>query len=265
MDPINPTTPDDNDVPKARRRRRRFPIIRVSLLLVFVGALVAIFGFNVFNIRDGYIWPPLRGLPLVGQWIPGADEDYYGENGEAEAATDPAAELRQTLTDLERERDALQRDVETLQGLQTQQDGTSAMLRQYQADARRLQSEVNALQAQLDAVYVARDIEAEYRRFAAPYLAMSANAFAPIVVQMMGADPELLIRILSFFNDRNLASLFARLEPHEVTMITLLRAPDADFSAILPNVPVIGPDGPIEITGQAFVAPIDLAEDEVLS
>lgn len=50
---------------KKGKKKGKGKIIFLIILLLIVGAAVAVFGFNVFNLRDEYVYPVLREVPVV--------------------------------------------------------------------------------------------------------------------------------------------------------------------------------------------------------
>lgn len=59
----------DIDTPKRGKKVLR-TIIIILVIMGLIGGAVAVLVFNVFNLRDDYLYEPLSGLPLVGQWMP---------------------------------------------------------------------------------------------------------------------------------------------------------------------------------------------------
>ena len=60
---------EDIKMPRKGKKVVRW-IIVLLVLLMLIGAGVAVFVFNVWNIRDDYLYEPLSGLPWVGQFMP---------------------------------------------------------------------------------------------------------------------------------------------------------------------------------------------------
>jgi len=75
--------------------------------LVFLGALIAVIGFNALNLRDRYLYAAIERIPLVNRLLPQAEAD-----GEEEAIdyTATIEELRATVADLRQRLEQSARD-----------------------------------------------------------------------------------------------------------------------------------------------------------
>ncbi|MDR1689578.1 MAG: hypothetical protein LBS21_13355 [Clostridiales bacterium] len=93
--------------PKEKKSRaRRGPgagVVVVIFILLIVGALAAVIGFNLFGLRDRYLAPLAADIPIVGNLIPPAD---------SEADSVAEADLQAQIRDLEYQVTSLQRELD---------------------------------------------------------------------------------------------------------------------------------------------------------
>ena len=267
-DPI-PDPNDDQDLDLdqdqdivGRPRRRKGPVVFIIFAILLVGGLTAILGFNVLNIRDQYIFPPLRGLPLVGEFIPGAEYIYI--NGEYIEIPVDVAELEATIHDLAEQLATANAALAQAQSINEQQADTVVALQVYrdfiteyrenrrQFDEMVVMGDPNAfaaffervepdMQARLYAqIRAQRVVDREFRTYARTYTEMSTDEAAAVFTLLLAQNPGLLLRILDSFTTAQRAEVFNEMEAQDVAVITILMEPDMDTAGILPPVPVIG-------------------------
>jgi len=249
-----------------RRRRRRFPIVPILLLLIVVGAIVAIFVFNVFNIRDEFIFEPLRSVPLIGDFIPGEPLTENGvENGQpAEPVADP--EVAALMSQIE----VLQGQLNMAQALNTQYEETVQVLQGYQnviteyRENRRLFDEMIIMQdpnafanffeevepdtaARLFAqIRQQQQVDRDFRRYASTYAEMDTGEAADVFGILLMTDANLVVDILESFNPTQRAEIFNEMEAEDVAILTILMAPQVEEPiGLLPDIPLIDAPAPV--------------------
>jgi len=270
------------------RKKSKAPIIIILVLfLLIVGAAAAVFGLNIFNIRDGYIMPVLRDIPIVGNLIPEPAQTVYinGELVEIPVAAD-TSELEALIAALTTELTETQAALSQAEALNSQFAETVSVLQTYRdiiTEYRQNRQDFDEMIAMGDppnfaAFYESVDPEnaarlfamitaqqqfdRAFRNFAATYSAMGADA-AELFSIMLTSNPELLIDILTSFNTAQRTTVLTEMPPEEQAIITMLMAPDAVMADILPPIPVIGapPAPPIPVIGAEVAVP-DVVETE---
>ena len=289
---VNPVDDIDNDqdfdqdvAGTGRRRGWAGRIIAITLILVFVGGLTAIFAFNAFNIRDGHIFPPLRAVPVISNFIPEAEViDYIYVNGymvELPPAGASVAELEEAIALLTYELEAARAEHSQAVALNAQYEETVRIFQIYRdfiteyRESRRQFDEMIALgdpnafatfyegvepenAARLFAqIRASQQVDREFRRYAATYHNMSTDAQAEVFSILLTQNPGLLISILETFNNVQRAEVFNEMEASDVAVITMLMEPDATPFGILPTVPLIdGAASPIPLITAAAPTPV---------
>ena len=275
LDPYDDQDMDDMGVDQNmdwERPKGRFPIVPLVLVVLFIGGLTAIFGFNVFNIRDGVIFPPLRNLPVVGNLIPGPDPavTYVYVNGymvpEVPVQEPQAPEIDANIVALMAELEATRAELnqalalneqfeETVTALQTYRDLITDFNQQReQFDYMVAMGDPNAFAsfyeemfpenaAQLFAqIRATQQVDRQFRNYARTYAEMNTDAAAEVFAIMLNQNPLLLVQIIETFNTVQRADVFNEMEAADVARITHLMEPDAVAEDLLPPVPIF--DGP---------------------
>lgn len=245
-----------------RPRRRILPKILFAVIgLAVIGSLVMILGFNAGGVRDQYIFPPLRGLPLVGQFIPGGD--YIEINGEMVEIPADAAELQETLYAIAEQMEALQAELAVAHALNDQHAQTVSVLQVYRdfiTEYRQNRQNFDEMIAMGDPnafatfyeevnpdnaarlfaqIRANREIDREFRNYARTYAEMNTDEAAEVFSLLLGQNATLLLRILETFNTDQRAAVFNEMENTDVAIITILMEPDTVPADILPPIPVI--------------------------
>ena len=123
---------------KKGKKKGKGKIIFLIILLLIVGAAVAVFGFNVFNLRDEYVYPVLREVPVVKDWIP---ED---ENAEKDEYSDLTREqLIVQNKKLASEKKALEEDKKSLTDKISENNKEITRLKEFEANQTKFQKQSN--------------------------------------------------------------------------------------------------------------------------
>ncbi|MDR2167850.1 MAG: hypothetical protein LBE35_08405 [Clostridiales bacterium] len=86
----------------AVEKKGKAGLIALIAFVLVVGGLVAMVAFNVFGLRDNVVMPFLRNVPLVGDFVPGAEEVEGGE------VYDPTIVLLEQIDELRAQNSGLQ-------------------------------------------------------------------------------------------------------------------------------------------------------------
>jgi flagellar motility protein MotE (MotC chaperone) len=268
---VNPNPPDilDSPVPKKekkrskdkRKKKKKFSIVPILVLLIVIGAITAILGFNVLNIREQYIMPLLRQAPLVGQWFPAPPEE--------EEAAGPYAglteeELISRLTASAYEIENLRDNIQAARDQKALDNATISNLREFEAqigEYRRLKEALDNIIADGDPqAYAAyfEDISPEnaaviYERIqqslqntkeikdiANTYAEMDPSAAAEQLTDMMAGQADSVVLIMSNIDPRKRARIMGEMEPDDGAALGLLMLPEP---TLVPTpTPIVLPD-----------------------
>lgn len=275
----------DIETSEERPKRRKGPIIFVGFGLIVIGALVAILGFNVFEIRDQYIFPPLRSVPFVGQFIPAGEYIYV--DGELVGIPVDTAELEGVIYDLAAQLEAVREELAVAQTLNGQQAQTITVLQVYRdfiTNYRENRQQFDEMIAMGDPgafaefyeqvepenaarlfshIRATREVDREFRRYAATYAEMNTDEAAAVFTLLLTQNPTLLLRIIETFNTARRAEVFNEMEASDVAIITILMEPDTMPEDILPPIQIIdGGATPIPVITMADAAEEDDEEEE---
>lgn len=285
---------DQDDSQVKKRGRWKKPLILIVVLLVFVGSLTAVFGFNVLNVRDGFVYPALRGVPFVGSLVPPAGDfvyeyEYVYEEGEWHLVAVPVfvpyeptpqedvVDVEALLLELEELRIALAQ----AEAINDESSRTIVAMREshdfitYYRQSRAEFEEMIALGDQ-DAfltffsmvdpdraaniyahIRAANQLDRDFRRYASTYHRMDTGEAAEVFTLLLTMNPDLLIDILWTFNNDQRAEIFNEMEAEHVAIITILMEPDMDPTGILAPIQII--DAPIAPPVPVFAAVADAA------
>ncbi|MCL1989022.1 MAG: hypothetical protein FWG64_13785 [Firmicutes bacterium] len=281
--------PDMNGDSAPRKKSKAPIIIILVLFFLILGAAAAIFGLNVFNIRDGYILPTVRNIPIVGNLVPEMGQTVYinGEAVEIPVAAD-TSELEAIIATLTAELSETQAALSQAEALNAQFSETVSVLQTYRdliTDYRQSRQEFDEMIAMGDpagfaAFYESVDPEnaarlfsqitaqqqfdRAFRNFAATYSAMGADA-AELFSIMLTTQPETLINILQTFNTAQRATILTEMDPTEAAIITQLMQPDAVMADILPPITVLDgalPPPTIPVIEAPVVPPVEPPVEE---
>lgn len=256
---------DDNSASKPKKKKWVI-VIPIILAFIFIGGLTAIFGFNVFNIRDGLIYPPLRVIPIVGNFIPESGELYIEVDGQQVAVQQvvDVSELQAALEEKMAEVEQLRTELNRAEIIQRQYESDIAILRERQGrideyEQMRARFEVmiaegdpNAFAEFFERVYPERaeaifarirfqtEADRAFRRYVNALIEMEPRDAGEVVSVFLVTDPELLIRKLRHMNPVQLAEIYSELEPAEAVIIMRLLEPDMEPPVgLLPPIPLI--------------------------
>jgi len=285
LDPVDDIDEDLDDKPRKRGGRKAALIIFFVFLFILIGGFVAIIALNLFGVRDEHIYPALRNVPFVGQFIP---SQYYeiqlvydeesGEYVEVRVAVDPPVVEEvpvdvgptEEVLELMAEIEALQAALSQAQSLNAQYEETVQVLAtyrdfitEYRENRQRFDAQValgdpNAFAEFYETVdpenaarlfsYIraTQQEERDFRRYASTYHTMNSSEAAEVFAILLATDAPLLVRILNTFNHLQRAETFNEMEPADVAVITRLMVPDTPVLELFPSIPVFaGPGAPI--------------------
>ncbi|MCL1998138.1 MAG: hypothetical protein FWG65_05145 [Turicibacter sp.] len=265
---------DKNADPSAnvgKKKGKAGLIIFLAVLLVFVGGGVAIFAFNVFDLRDGQVFPLMRQIPFVGDFIPGEQEYEYVEidgvmvavpvaQPEEEVEPEDTEEVLQLRAEVEMLQAALN-EAQTLNG---EQATTIAGLASYQASITQYRDERDQFEEMIarsdpDAfatffesvdpdraaaifaeILANREVDRVFRQFANTYATMDVGDLAELFTTLLPTNSDLVIAIYDTFNVARRAEVLAELPVEDRATITLLTEPTGiPIVPTLPEIPII--------------------------
>ncbi len=234
--------------PKNKEKKRSIaPIIISVILLLIVGAAVAVVGFNVFNLRDRYLTGILRNIPIVNNLLPAETAPDPTETATKEELLAQISQLERTLRDREDQITQLNEksnmyltELERLQDIETQQ----AEIKQQKADFDKMIATndpmayqafyesvdpTNAEQLYKEVVGV-NQASAEINQYISAFTSMDATAAAAILEQLVSGDLNLVVDILSRMDAASRGEILAAMTPPSAAAVSKRAAPN--FNAI---------------------------------
>jgi len=238
----------DAAVKKPRRKGNR---VAPFLILFFIlAALVGIVAFNLFNLRNQYIYPALAKIPLVGGFIPNtaASPEVLDEMSSEQLTArvnELEAQLSQAQDQLKAANTAIDNDksqIETLTVYQSQQlqfkqqkeafdqqiamGDPQAYVNYYQSispdNAEKLYPQAAAAAAQ----------SAEVKKYLADIKAMDVTNAAAMLQQMIGTDMNLVVSIMRGLDSRIAGSILSGMNPQNAAGVIKMMAPFNNTSTV---------------------------------
>ena len=230
---------------KKGKKKGKGKIIFLIILLLIVGAAVAVFGFNVFNLRDEYVYPVLREVPVVKDWIP---ED---ENAEKDEYSDLTREqLIVQNKKLASEKKALEEDKKSLTDKISENNKEITRLKEFEANQTKFQNEkaefdkriaendTNAYKDYYESVYpenadaIYREVatreaaDKELKQYVQTFEGMKKDAAAKVLEEMIGTDMDLVVRILNNISAEKRGAILGAMESANAAAAAKQMAPD---------------------------------------
>jgi len=226
-------------------KKKRRGIASFLILFFFLAALVSILVFNLFNIRDRYIYPFLSGIPLVGGFIPITSEP---ENFGAMTADEMLARINKLDEQLFRANEEIRASAETIDRNNIEINRLKVFeeqqlrFKQEKADFDRLvaMADPQAYTDYYESIYP-ENAEILYPRAAAEasraskinkYLSditqMDEVSAAIVFQQLIGTDMDLVVSILQGLDSRKAGAILSELsdrDPRSAASVLKMMAP----------------------------------------
>lgn len=237
--------PEKKKEKKKGKKKGKGKIVFLIVLLLLFGAGVAIFGFNVGNIRDEYVYPLLRDIPVIGEWIP------QEENAEQDEYSDLTKEqLIVQNKKLIAEKKTLEEDKKTLTNKISDNSKEIARLKEIEANQLKFQNEkaefdrkiaendIKAFKDYYESVYpenadkIYKEIvtqeaaDKKLKQYVQPFESMKKDAAAKVLEEMIGTDMEQVVRILNNISSEQRGAILGAMEPANAAAVVKQMAPD---------------------------------------
>jgi len=229
-------------------KRKGFPFAPVLVVAIVITAITAVLAFNVFSIRDRYIAPYVRDMPLIGNMIPqpksgdSADEAVRFKKMTEEEISNHVSELNDRI-------ERLQANLDTSEELVKRQNQTISKLREYEGMITGYREDKAALDAMIarndyasfaefyervapeNAKLLYREAVAQLQRdsdmksIVATYTNMEEDAAASALEELMQTNAELVVKIMRMMAPVARAEIFNVMKKENVATITRLLEP----------------------------------------
>jgi len=228
--------------PKSKKRLIIKLLIFLLVIGLIVGAGVAVFVFNVFDIREQHVRPLIEDVPIVSNLLPEVEITYLEPQITVEDLQVDIAALNQQLAALEAERDNLR----NLNAMQTEH---IARLTEVEANQLRFTAEIAEFNRQiaegspvnfvnwfesireenLELLYneISADLDVRQRidGYVASFETMSARNASTILEQMMTTELELVLAIMAELSLTQRSSVLTAMETNNAATIQIRLAP----------------------------------------
>ncbi len=231
---------------KKKTKKGKKKIIFLIVLLVLLGLIVSVFVFNVFNVRDEYVYPILRDVPVVGNWIP--EEENGNENDEYSGLTKEQLIVKNKR--LESEKKALEEDKKNLTTRISESDKELSRLKELEAnqlqfkaekeefDRRIAENDTKAYKDYYESIYpenadkIYREevkqeaADKELKKYVQTFENMKKDAAAKVLEEMIGTDMDLVVRILNNIGSEQRGAILGAMESDKAAAAAKQMAPD---------------------------------------
>jgi len=235
----------ESDIKKTDRKpKKRGRVVASFLILFFILAgLAAVTVFNVFNLRNRYIYPALARIPFIGGFIPNTavnPEDLSAMpsdqliarinvlESQLSKAQDDLAAANGTIADDKKQIDNL--SVYESQQLQYKQDKADFDQRVAMGDPQAYADYYQAISPEnADILYpkaaAASAQDAEVKKYLNDIKAMDETTAANVLQQMIGADMNLVVSIMQGLDSRTAGAILTEMDPQSAASIIKMMSP----------------------------------------
>lgn len=229
---------------KKGKKKGKGKIIFLIILLILLGLIVSVFGFNVFNVRDEYVYPVLRDVPVIGSWIPeenNPNDEYSGLTKE---------QLIVQNKKLEAEKKALEEDKKNLTTRISDNDKEMTRLKELEAnqlqfkadkeefDRRIAEGDIKAYLDYYKSVYpenadkIYREevkqeaVDKQLKKYVQTFENMKKDAAAKVLEEMIGTDMDLVVRILNNIGSEQRGAILGAMDSKNAASVAKQMAPN---------------------------------------
>jgi len=211
-----------------KRGGSAIPVI-LAFIVVLLAVLVAVVGFNVFNIRDRYLADALKNAPYINRLLPETEPDI-----ETDAPDVPTVgELQARITELEALAEALTESEQTL--LRRVELHVEEILRLQEIEDSQLQFKAD--KAEFDRMIAMND-PAAYARFYASIAPENAEELGPQATAAANRAKDLsaFLKTIGAMEERNAAMMLTEMIRSDLDLVVLIISSlPADFGGAILN------------------------------
>jgi flagellar motility protein MotE (MotC chaperone) len=232
---------DDRTPVKSVKKVRRGVAAFLTLFFI-LAAIVSVMAFNVFNIRNRYIYPALSKLPLVGKLTPTADmtEDFDAMTPERMIAriNELEARLSGANEEIKAAGEIIEKNKAEIERLKIFEDQQLNFKHEKEDFDRRVAMADPAAYADYYGSIYPENAEilypqaaaessrlSEIDKYMADITAMDEVSAANVLRQMIGSDMDLVVSILQGMDSRGVGNILSEMDPSEAASIIKMMAP----------------------------------------
>jgi len=251
---------------KAAEGKSKGGLIVKLLAVVLVASIFASFWFNVFGIRDNYLFPLLENIPIVNNLLPVTEEYPF----EGMTNTELISQIEALQRDIELREDEV-RSLTDMNNLLANQVDNLTQFRDRQAafrEAVALFDEMVVDSAPVDFARFFESIDPEhaatlyqyalqreardrdFNDYVAMIQAMEARAAADMLSRLIRSNPDLVASVLRSMDNRISGEILSAMTPQDSSLIVNRMYPENPpapqlFSPIVDD--ILSPDAPVGI------------------
>jgi len=214
---------------KANKKRGSAAPVILALIVVLAAVLVAVVGFNVFNVRDRYLTDTLKKIPFVNRLLP-EEETITAIAGPELPSVD---ELQERIAELEEFVDALEESEQTL--LRRVELHVEEILRLQAVEDNQLQFKAD--KAEFDRMIAMND-PAAYARFYASIAPENAEELGPqaIAAANRAKDLSAFLKTIGAMEERSAAMMLTEMIRSDLDLVvSIISNLPADFGGAILN------------------------------
>ena len=238
---------------KKTKEKRRW-VASFLILFFILAALVSVIAFNLFNLRDRYIYPFLAKLPVIGSFIPntaGMPEDFSAMTPDEMIAriNDLELQLSQAKDDIVTANDTIDNnriEINRLKAFEAQQ--LEFKKEKADFDQRVAMGDPNAYADyyqhispdNAETLYPQAAAEAsrsiEIKKYLSDIKAMDETSAANVLQRLIGSDMNLVVSILQNTDSRIVGGILSEMDPQSAASIIKMMAPFQTNQFVYPAV-----------------------------
>lgn len=204
-------------------------IVGVLIALIIIGSSVAIFGFNVGNIRDTYLRPGLEKIPIINNLLPPLeDEEVIETVNQISAEELMIEELNLKIQELNAEIVRLSQFENTQLQFKQEKELFDQMiaLEDPSAYANFYESVDPQLAQELyQQIIVKQNDDEEFLSYVKTFENMKAANATPILEELALTDMELLLMIMNGLTSEQRSNILTNMQPQQAATISRLLSP----------------------------------------
>ena len=234
---------------KRVKKKKRGIITSFLILFIVLAALVSVLAFNLFNLRDLYIYPFLAQIPFIGGFIPPTSDmpENFGAMSREEmiarinSLEEQLYNAKREVLAVEETVDANRSEINRLKVFEEQQLDFKREKADF--DRRIAMSDPQAFKDYYESIYPENaevlypyaEKEAsrisEIKKYLNDITQMDETSAANVLQQMIGTDMDLVVSIIQNLESRNAGSILSEMDTLSAASVIKMMAPFSTNSA----------------------------------
>lgn len=228
-----------------KKKKKKSPLGFIFFLLI-IGALVAVLGFNVLNLREKYLRTTIDKIPVVKNLLPATEEEQTPENEyskfskneliaqnqefekKAEEAENENKQLWEQINSLNAEIEVLKAVEDNQLKFKADKEAFDKMVAENDPEAyKSFYKEIAPENAEkIYSELVSKEqTDKQLKKYIQTFEGMKKDASAKVLKQMMGTDMDLVVQILDNISSEQRGNILSTMEPKDAAACAKRLAP----------------------------------------